>query len=270
MAKLFHILIVLALSVCAYAQINLNAPFEACQINGSITIYDYKAQKWIASDVEDSNVPTLPASTFKIVNTLIALEADVIKGAEDVIKWPGSIDTVKYGYRPKIYHDISVKEAFKVSAGWAYVEMAKKIGKDAYKKHLTDIGYGNVDLSIDDPDFWNFGNFAISPANQIKILIGVYEETLPFRKESFQILKDIMVVEETDSYTLRAKTGWTRDGGKDTGWWVGYMEKEDNVYFFATRLIKPRSIRNKKFSSCRKSITRAVLQQLEILDPAKD
>ena len=163
-----------------------------------------------------------------------------------------------------------MKEAFRVSAGWAYVEMAKKIGKEAYKKHLTDIGYGNVDLSIDDTDFWNFGNFAISPANQIKILIGVYEETLPFKKESFRILKDIMTIEKTESYTLRAKTGWTRDGGKDTGWWVGYVEKEDNVYFFATRLIKPRSVKNKGFSSCRKKVTRAVLKQLKILKPVKD
>lgn len=253
-----------------YSQTNLNTPFEDCQLNGSITIYDYNAQKWIASDVEDSNVPTLPASTFKIVNTLIALEAGVIKDSDDIIRFPGNIDTVKYGYRPKIYRDMSVREAFKVSAGWAYVEMAKKIGKEAYKKHLTDIGYGNLDISIDDTDFWNFGDFAISPANQIKILIGVYEETLPFKKESFRILKDMMIVEKTDSYTLRAKTGWTRYGGNDTGWWVGYVEKKDNVYFFATRLIKPRTVLNKKFSRCRKKITRAVLRQMNILEPVKE
>ncbi|MGH1365997.1 MAG: penicillin-binding transpeptidase domain-containing protein [Calditrichia bacterium] len=249
----------------AYGQTNLSDPFLKCKLDGSITIYDYSAAKWISSDIADSSFPTLPASTFKVVNTLIALESGVIADENEIVKWPGSTDTLRYGYRLGIYHDMSMKEAFKVSAGWVYVELAKKIGKESYKRYLTEIGYGNSDLSIDDPDFWNFGNFAISPANQIKVLIGVYEETLPFKKESFKILKDMMIVEQGDSYTLRAKTGWTRDGGMDTGWWVGYVEKKDNVYFFATRLIKPRDVINKNFGSCRKQITRTILSQMGVL-----
>ena len=145
---------------------------------------------------------TLPASTFKIINTLIALEAGVIADENEIIRWPGETDTVRYGYRPDIYHDMSLKEAFKLSAGWVYVELAKKIGKNRYREFLTSSNYGNADVSINDPDFWNFGNFAISPANQIEVLIGVYEETLPFSKGSFKILKEIMEEEQTDSYTL--------------------------------------------------------------------
>lgn len=121
-------------------------------------------------------------------------------------------------------------------------------------------------MSIDDTDFWNFGKFAISPANQIEILIGIYEETLPFSQRSFRILKEIMKEEQTDGYTIRAKTGWTRDGGKDTGWWVGYVEKKDNVYFFATRLIKERNSPNPNFGACRKEITKSVLQQLRMIE----
>ena len=249
-----------------YGQQDLSKPFRACNTEGSITIYDYHAKKWISSDIHDSHYPTLPASTFKIINTLIALEFDVIANENETIKWPGSTDTVKYGFRPDIYHDMSMKEAFKTSAGWAYVELAKKIGKEKYEDYLTASNYGNVDLSINDNDFWNFGSFAISPANQIEILIGIYEETLPFKKESFEILKNIMVEEETQSYTLRAKTGWTRDGGKDTGWWVGYVERDDNVFFFATRLIKNREIANPNFGRCRKEITKTILKQLNILE----
>ncbi len=267
MKRILAIPIVLCLSLHSlHGQVNLKGPFKDCKINGSITIYDYKAQKWISSDIDDSNIPTLPASTFKIINTLIALESGVIQNENEIINWPGATDTLKYGYRPKIYHDISLKEAFRVSAGWAYVELAKKIGKEKYKAYLTACDYGNVDLSIDDPDFWNFGNFAISPANQIKILIGVFEETLPFKKESFGILKEMMIVEKTASFTMRAKTGWTRDGGKDTGWWIGYVEKKDNVFFFATRLIKDREVSNKNFGKCRKQITRAILKQMNVFD----
>ena len=249
-----------------YGQPDLSKPFKACDTEGSITLYDYNAKKWISSDINDSHYPTLPASTFKIINTLIALESGVVTDENEMIKWPGATDTFKYGYRPDIYHDMSMKEAFKASAGWVYVELAKKIGKEKYKQYLNACHYGNVDLSINDDDFWNFGSFAISPANQIEILIGVYEESLPFRKETFGVLKNMMIEEQTQNYTLRAKTGWTREGGKDTGWWVGYVERSDNVYFFATRLIKSRAIANPNFGRCRKEITKTILKQLNILE----
>ncbi|MDO6389729.1 penicillin-binding transpeptidase domain-containing protein [Pontibacter sp. BT731] len=258
-------LLLIFISLSAYGQVDLNTPFQDCNIKGSITLYDYQAKKWTYSNVNDSHLATLPASTFKIINTLIALETGAVADENEVIKWPGETDTVKYGYRPDIYHDMNLREAFQKSAGWVYVELAKKIGKAKYKDLLTKSNYGNADVSIQDPDFWNFGNFAISPASQIEVLIGVYEETLPFSKRSFKILKDIMIEEQTDSHTLRAKTGWTRDGGKDTGWWVGYVEKEDNVYFFATRLIKDRNTPNPDFGSCRKEITRSVFRQLDVL-----
>nr|WP_246439927.1 penicillin-binding transpeptidase domain-containing protein [Rhabdobacter roseus] len=248
------------------AQVPLSQPFEDCNIQGSITLYDYKAKKWIASDIHDSQVPTLPASTFKIIHTLIALETGTVANEHELVKWPGHTDTTKYGYRPDIYHDMSMKEAFQVSAGWVYVEFAKRIGKERYRDYLTRAHYGNADVSIDDPDFWNFGSFAISPVNQIEILRAVYEETLPFSKTTFKVLKELMIEEQTATYTLRAKTGWTRDGGKDTGWWVGYLERADNVYFFATRLIKDRSTPNPAFTRCRKEITKTILKQMGALE----
>lgn len=248
-----------------FGQTHWNQPFEECGIKGSITIYDYQLKKWMTNNMKDSQTPTLPASTFKIVNTLIALEIKAVKDEHEIIPWIDDYDTLKYGHRPNIYHSMSMKEAFRLSAGWAYIELAKRIGKDRYKDFLTKIDYGNVDLSIDDPDFWNFGGFAISPANQIEVLTGIYEETLPFSKSSFKTLKDMMVVEQTANYTIRAKTGWTRDGGKDTGWWVGYIEKNDHVYFFATRLIKARSEANPNFGRCRKEITKAIFRELGVL-----
>jgi beta-lactamase class D len=262
----FILTVLISITVSVYSQQDLSQPFKNCRIAGSITIYDFNAKKWIASDIKDSQFPTLPASTFKIINTLIALESGVINSENELIKWPGSTDTVKYSYRPEIYHDMTMKDAFKSSAGWAYVELSKKIGKEKYTRYLTECSYGNVDISINDADFWNFGNFAISPTNQIEILKGVYEETLPFTKESFAILKEMMIEEQTDLYTIRAKTGWTREGGIDTGWWVGYVELRDNVYFFATRLVKDRAIINPDFGKCRKSITKEILRQLSIIE----
>lgn len=249
----------------AIGQIDFPKPFQDCNVTGSITIYDYKNQQWIFSDTADAKKAMQPASTFKIMNLLIALETGVIKDEQTIVKWVGTTDTTLYGYRPEIYKDMTVKEAFTVSAGWAFIELAKKIGKEKYLHYLKACDYGNLDLSDMGDDFWNFGPFGISPLNQIEFLTKVYEGKVPFSKKNIGILKKVMVSEKTIQYTLRSKTGWTRVDGKDIGWWVGFVERKDNVYFFATRLIKPRKIVNPDFGQCRKNITKTILKQLKAI-----
>ena len=80
---------------------------------------------------------TQPASTFKVINLLIALETGVIKDENEIVKWVGTTDTVRYGYRPEIYRDMTVKKAFEVSAGWVFIELAKKVGREKYLHYLT-------------------------------------------------------------------------------------------------------------------------------------
>lgn len=256
--SLFAIII---LNISSFAQINLQKPFDDCNIKGSITLYDYHNKKWIYSDSSDANKETLPASSFKIVNTLIALEEGLVKDENEILKWAGDYDSTLYGSRPEIYHDMSVKEAFQLSSLWVYTKFAKQIGNKKYKEYLEKCEYGNG-IIYDSLDFWNFGPFGITPQNQIEFLIKLYEGKLPFSKRNIDIVKNIMVTEQKDNYVIRAKTGWTHYGGKDTGWWVGYSDKEGKIIFFATRLIKKREVENNNFGNCRKTITRNVLQQL--------
>jgi beta-lactamase class D len=239
--------------------------FANCQADGAIAIYDSKKQQWILSDTVETKIETLPASTFKIINLLIALETKTVRDENEIVKWPGSTDTVKYGYRPEIYHDMSVKEAFASSAGWVFIELAKKIGKENYSKYLALCNYGNRDLSQTD-DFWNFGAFAISPINQVAFIKALYEEKLPFAKQNMKIVKKVMITDQTDAYTLGSKTGWTREGGINTGWWVGYLESRNGVYFFATRLLQDRKFNSPNFGSCRKESTMAIFKDLKIIN----
>ena len=236
--------------------------FERYGVTGSTTVYDHAANQWIFTDSVDALQPSFPASTFKIMNLLIALETGVIKDELTVVKWPGKTDTALYGYRPEIYHDMTVKEAFEVSAGWVFIELAKKIGVNRYKSWLQRCGYGNVLPASG--DFWNFGPLKISPKNQLEFLIKVYEEKLPFSKRNLGILKKVMVTEKKENYTVYSKTGWTRVNNDNLGWWVGYVEKQSGVYFFATRIRKPRLANDPDFGQNRKDITRDVLRQLHI------
>jgi beta-lactamase class D len=240
--------------------------FDSCAVEGAVVIYDNNKQTWIVSDTVGSKQETLPASTFKIINLLIALETNTIKDEHEVVKWVGSIDTVKYGYRPEIYHDMAVEEAFQVSAGWVFIELAKKIGRENYQKYLSLCNYGNGNLSQQDADFWNFGSFAISPQNQVEFIKKLYLGQLPFSKRNIDIVKRVMRVEETEAYTISAKTGWTRENNTNTGWWVGFVETKTNVYFFATRLLQDRALNRDDFGACRKTCTKNIFRDLEIIN----
>ncbi|HYH55810.1 MAG TPA: penicillin-binding transpeptidase domain-containing protein [Anseongella sp.] len=247
-----------------FSQVDLSQPFRDCNIAGSTSVYDYKSKRWIWTDSSDALVERPPASTFKIINLLIALETGVIRDENEVVEWIGKIDTFLYGYRPSTYKDMTVKEAFRVSAGWVFMELAKKVGREKYLQYLKQCDYGNGGVS-NQADFWNFGPLEISPRNQVEFLIKVYEGKLPFSKRNIAILKRVMVSEKTAKYTIRSKTGWGRKDGMDIGWWVGYLERKDNVYFFATRLVKGRETANKDFSSCRIDITKRILKELGTL-----
>jgi beta-lactamase class D len=259
-------LLLLLCTLLSTGPVDMARPFKDCAVAGSTTIYDYQHKLWLFSDSLDAKKKLLPASTFKIINLLIALETDVIRNENEVVKWVGKTDTTLYGYRPEIYRDMTVKEAFQLSAGWVFIELAKKIGKERYLRYLKLCQYGNLKLPEKETDFWNFGTFAISPINQVEFLIKVYEGKLPFSKRNIAILKEVMVSEQTDQYQLRAKTGWTRVDGKDIGWWVGYVERKDNAYFFATRIVKERKTVNPNFGSCRKEITKNILRQIKAIE----
>lgn len=237
--------------------------FNDCSVEGSIAIYDQNNRKWILSDTVGTRKETLPASTFKIINLLIALETKTISDENEVMKWVGSTDTVKYGYRPEIYRDMTIKEAFEVSAGWVFVELAKKIGKKNYKKYLASCNYGNLDLSQTDADFWNFGNFAISPVNQVEFIKNLYDEKLPFSKRNIEIVKRVMITEQNAHETIHSKTGWTRANNTNTGWWVGYIENKNGVLLFRNTAFTGQAIQPGQFWQLQKGHHQKCFQGVE-------
>ncbi len=85
-----------------------------------------------------------------------------------------------------------------------------------------------------------------------------------FPKRVVSIVKDILIVEQTPDYTIRGKTGWV--GFDDNlnpqiGWYVGYLEKEKDVYFFATNI----EIRNQEDGSKRLELTRRCFKDIGVL-----
>ncbi|SHG44757.1 beta-lactamase class D [Fodinibius roseus] len=242
---------------------DFNRHFNSLHLNGSTTIYDYNNKKWIFTDSLDAEKGTLPASTFKIPNSLIILESKVVANEKEIIKWDGT-EKSHLGMVIEAWNqDTDLETAFKNSTVWFYVEASKKIKREQYIRTLQKLNYGNGNLKEKGNDFWNYGDFTVTPKNQIEYLIKLYENRLPFSKKNISIVKRIMISESSDSLTFRGKTGWTRKNGQDIGWWVGYLETNDNVYFFATRLTKDKNEKNPDFLSGRKEVTKRILKEIQ-------
>jgi len=101
---------------------------------------------------------TLPASTFKIPNAIIALDSGVLKDETTVWKWDG----VK-----RWHEDWNRDHALPTSMWYSvvpfYQELARKIGADNYRKYLGAFHYGNEDPSGDVTMFWLNSTLLISP-----------------------------------------------------------------------------------------------------------
>lgn len=240
--------------------------FDDCGVKGTVLVYDTTKDKLFASDTVSIYDPSLPASTFKIINSLIALEIGVIPDEYYTVKWSGVTDTVKYGYRPDIYHDMTIDEAFRSSAVWVFLELARKIGRSNYEKYLALCGFGDPTLIAEPLDFWNFGKFEVTPFAQLIFLKRLQQGSLPFSKRSMDIVKKMMTTEINESYQLCSKTGWTRDNDVNTGWWVGFIEKGESSYIFVSRFLQNRRNNRNDFGACRLSVSKALLGELQIID----
>ncbi|GAB2784162.1 OXA-48 family carbapenem-hydrolyzing class D beta-lactamase OXA-54 [Rhabdobacter roseus] len=263
-SKLLSTLLLGLLSLGTYAQevLPYSGYFQEAGVEGSFSLYDLKQKKYYTTSRAEFTKGTSPASTFKIPNTFIALEEKVIRDENEVLKWDGTPKWLKAWEQ-----DYDLKNAYKNSTVWFYQELARRIGPDKYRSYLKKLDYGNQDISGGLTEFWlGSGNsLKISPKNQLEFLQKLQAETLPFSPSTYRIGKEVMVEERTPTYTLRAKTGWADIEPKDVGWYVGYLETADNVYFFATRIYKPRQQQMDDFGAKRKELTRRILSELKVL-----
>src|SRR4029077_20695418 len=108
------------------------------------TFVGYKTDDYliIASDNDRSGQAFLPASTFKIPNSLIALETGVVEDPDkDVFKWDGVKRDIEAWNR-----DHTMRSAIAASAVPVYQEIARRIGQERMQKYVDLFEYGNRDI----------------------------------------------------------------------------------------------------------------------------
>lgn len=200
--------------------------YDQFNVEGSFVLYAPQEDKYFFYNEDQYEKIFSPASTFKICNSLIGLETGVIKDEHFVIQW----DSV--ARNPVWDKDHDLKTAFANSTVWYYQELARRVGGEKIKYWLDKVNYGNADTSGGIDQFWLTGGLRISPKQQINFLKRLHDNQLPFSKRSVDIVKNIMITKDTLDYVIRGKTGWGGHGNKDVGWYVGYIETKDKVYYF--------------------------------------
>lgn len=170
-----------------------------------------------------------PCSTFKILNSMIALDSGAVRDENETITWDGVVREY-----PSWNQNHTMRSAIAVSTVWFYQELARRVGEKKMAEMVQKARYGNSDTSHTLTDFWlGGGSLTISPNEQTDFLVRLVRNQLPFSLHSQRIVKDIMTLEKRDDYVLAGKTG---SDFVNIGWFVGFIQKGDNTKVFAFQI----------------------------------
>lgn len=235
--------------------------FDEQHVTGTFGLYDNGAGQFTIynlSRFKDSAYT--PASTFKIVNSLIGIETGRIVNEKMLIKWDGVIRKFPNGDTAVAWNkDLTMEEAFKVSAFPYYQEVARRIGKDTMKFWLDSLKYGNHTIGDSIDRFWVNNTLKITPDEELGLVKRLYFGQLPFQKRTQDIVKKVMLQESNANYKLSYKSGWSfRENGNALGWMVGWIEENNHAYFF---VLNVEGEHNAKLTPLRLDLLKAILKQ---------
>lgn len=238
---------------------NFKSQFEKYGVDGCFVLYNMADNEFIRYNADLCDSGYIPASTFKIPHSVIALEEGIILDTSQVIIWNGH----KWPNESWNRHQ-TLRSAIKNSCIWVYTGFAEQINIDKYHQYVNSFEYGNKDLTGPPTRFWLAGNFRISANQQIDFLRKFYNYDLQVSQKSIDLVKEMIVLEQTDHYKLSGKTGGgVLSENEYIMWLVGYVEKGNKVYFYAMNF---KSADFARTSPARYEITKDILRELKVLD----
>jgi beta-lactamase class D len=227
--------------------------------SGTFVAYDVDAYTLIVSDHERSAEPKLPASTYKIPNSLIALETGVVEDPDkdvfkwDVFKWDGVKRPIEAWNK-----DHTMRSAIAVSAVWVYQEIARRIGEARMQTYVDLLEYGNRNIGGGIDQFWLSGDLRINPVQQVDFLDRLRRGVLPVSKRSQDLVRDIVPVTQVGDVVIRSKSGLLGREQGSLGWIVGWTEKGEARVVFALNM----DCKEQRHVADRMNLTQACLRDI--------
>ena len=235
---------------------------DSSEVTGSILIYDLHNDTYYSNNFEWANKGNLPASTFKIANSIIGLESGVIESDSVIFKWDREKKWLK-----KWEQDLVLKDAFHFSCVYCYQDVARRIGEERMNYYLRKFNYGDMKVDSSNVDkFWLEGNSRISQMQQIDFLKRFYESKLPISERTEKIIKNLIVIEDKGQYKLSGKSGLSNSNEIYNGWFVGFIELKDKTYFFATNVEPKGEFEFDSFINKRMDLTLEAFKTMKIIN----
>lgn len=236
------------------SQIDLSKYFG--EYEGSFVLYDLQKDTWKIHDIKRATLRVAPNSTYKIYNALFGLENGIITPENSLIAWNGNT------YPFEAWNaDQTLSSAMSSSVNWYFGYIDKQLGKASVQEYLHKIGYGNEDLSGDFSSYWMESSLKISPIEQVELLTRLQNHNLEFAPENVKAVKDAIHISSSAFGDFYGKTGTGRVNGEDVnGWFIGFVESQNNTYFFATNIQSEQRATGSKASD----ITLSILSDLNI------
>ena len=230
--------------------------FNDAEVTGTFVLYDVTANRYTGHDQARARERFTPASTFKIAHTLIGLNAGAVKSVEEVLPYGGKPQPFKAWEK-----DMSLREAIAASNAAIYQELARRIGPVQMADGLRKLAYGNRAIGKQIDQFWLEGPLAISAIEQVQFLARLAGGSLPFPTDLQERTRQIIELETVDGAVLYGKTGWEFAPDPGTGWFVGWVLRENKIYAFALNI----DIRHTADAKTRVELAKASLKALGVL-----
>jgi len=234
----------------------LDQLFADSGINGTFVLYDVNADRLLVHDRARAEKRFIPASTFKIPNSLIGLSTGAVANVDEAIPYGGKPQPIKAWEA-----DMGLRDAIKISNVPVYQELARRVGLEPMRDHLARIPYGNTETGNKVDRFWLEGPLKISAIEQTKFLAHLAQGELPFSSDIQDKVREIVRLEQGNGWVLYGKSGWTTTPSPDIGWWVGWVAKENRIYSFAINIDMP----NRADVAKRIELGKACLKTLGVL-----
>lgn len=206
---------------------DLRRHFEKYGVNGTFVLLEVDDERMTLVNPRRAEERFVPASTFKIPNSVIALDTGVVRDENEIIPYGGKPQIVKAWEK-----DMSMREALPVSNVPVYQELARRIGLERYRIWLARLDYGNREVGSVVDRFWLDGPLKISAVEQVRFVTRLAQGKLDASARAQSIVRDILRLEETGGATIYAKTGWAQE----IGWWTGWVERNGKVFAFSLNM----------------------------------
>lgn len=202
------------------------------EYEGSFVLYDLEEDSWKVHNMKRAALRVSPDSTYKIYTALWGLEENMLTPENSFRSWN------RQTYPFDAWNaDQDLKSAMSASVNWYFQEIDEQLGASCVSEHLREIGYGNENISGGFPTYWMESSLKISPIEQVKLLVRLYNNDFGFDPENIHAVKESICLSSSETGSLYGKTGTGEVDGQDVnGWFVGYVEGSGHTCFFALNI----------------------------------